>query len=467
MSYAALTQILETTAGALWGPPLMAFLAGTGLYLTIGLRGISVTRLLEALRLMVSPAARGKAAGEGEISPFAALMSAVSSTVGVGNIAGVATAIHLGGPGALAWMWVIGCVGMATKYTEAFLAVRYRVQRDGQFLGGPMYYITLGMGPRWAWLGALYAAFGAVAALGAGAGVQANSISDVLRSSFGINTTFSAVALTLLTFAVIVGGLKRIAAISEVFAPAMIAVFMAFGIGVIALNAERIPDAFALIFGGAVQGTAAVGGFAGAAVAATARYGVARGLFSNEAGLGSAAIMHAASRSHDPVQIGALGMLGVFIDTLVVNSVTGLTIITSGVWMLDITGAPLTAAAFESAFPAVGQVVVTVSLVLFAFTTVIGWCVYGERCAGYLLGTGSAHGYRILWCAALLTGGMAHVDAAWLLTDIMNAMMAVPNLVALLVLSPGVFAATRARLAGGRPLAEPADHPNFPKVLVP
>lgn len=462
MTYDTLTHLLESTAGALWGPPLMALLVGTGFYLTIGLRGVSITRLLEALRFMVSPTARGKTAGEGEISPFAALMSAAAATVGVGNIAGVATAIHLGGPGALAWMWAVGCAGMATKYTEAFLSIRYRVERDGQFLGGPMYYIALGMGSRWAWLGALYATLGAIAALGSGAGVQANSISDVLSSSFGIDTMFSAVALALLTFAVIVGGLKRIAAICEVLAPAMIVLFLVFGVGVIALNAERIPDAFALIFGGAFHGTAAAGGFVGAAVAATARYGIARGLFSNEAGLGSAAIMHAASRSNDPVQIGALGMLGVFIDTLVVNSVTGLTIITSGVWMLDITGAPLTATAFESAFPTVGEIVVVASLVLFAFTTIIGWCVYGERCAGYLFGPRSAHGYRILWCTALLVGGMAHVDAAWLLTDIMNALMTVPNLIALLALSPGVFAATHARLAGGRPLAAPTDLPNFP-----
>lgn len=462
MRNGALFEVLETTANALWGAPLMALLAGAGLYLTVGLRGVSIVRLLEALRLVVSPGARGKAAGEGEISPFAALMGAVSATVGVGNIAGVATAIHLGGPGALAWMWAIGCVGMATKYTEAFLAVRYRIQRDGQFLGGPMYYISLGMGPRWAWLAALYAAFGAIAALGAGAGVQANSISDVLRSSFGVDPAFSTIALTLLTFAVIVGGLKRIAAISEVLAPGMIALFMLFGMGAIALNAERIPNAFALIFGGAFHGTAAAGGFTGAAVAATARYGIARGLFSNEAGLGSAAIMHAASRTNDPVQIGALGMLGVFIDTLVVNSVTGLTIITSGAWMLDITGAPLTAAAFASAFPAAGATVVAVSLILFAFTTITAWCVYGERCASYLLGSRSVPGYRILWCAAVLAGGIAHLDVAWLVTDIMNALMAVPNLVALLVLSPGVFTATRARLAGGQPLATPANIANFP-----
>lgn len=461
MTHEAFAKALESAAGALWGPPLMALLVGTGLYLTIGLRGISFTRLPEALCLMASPAARGKAAGAGEISPFAALMSAVSATVGVGNIAGVATAIHLGGPGALAWMWAVGCVGMATKYTEAFLSIRYRQRNGDQFLGGPMYYIALGMGPGWAWLGAVYAAFGAIAALGAGAGVQANTIADALQSSFSVNTTRSTVALTVLTFAVVVGGLKRIAAISEILAPFMIALFMICGTAVIALNAAHLPGAFTLIFDGAFHGAAAAGGFAGAAVAATARYGVARGLFSNEAGLGSAAIMHAASRSDDPVQIGALGMLGVFIDTLVVNSVTGLTIVVTGAWTLDITGAPLTAAAFASVLPA-GDIVVTLSLLLFAFTTIIGWCVYGERCAGYLLGLHGARGYRILWCAAILAGGMAHLDVAWLVTDITNALMAVPNLIALLALSPGVFAATRARLAGGRPLALPADLPNSP-----
>lgn len=441
-----LLRLLSRTADLVWGIPLMMLLVGTGVYLSVGLRGISVTMLPRALRLTISPAARNTT-GAGEVSPFAALMGAVSATVGVGNIAGVATAIHLGGPGALVWMWATGIVGLGTRYTEAFLAVTHRRQVGDRFLGGPMYYIERGMGRRWLPLAMLYAALAAIAAFGAGAGVQANSITHIVRAAFGVDATVSAAVLCALTFIVIIGGLRRIARVSEYFGPFMILFYVAAGLGVIAANAGDLPRSIALIFRSSFTGTAAVGGFAGAAVSAAARYGVARGLFSNEAGLGSAAILHAASRSNDAVQIGALGMVGVFIDTMIVNSITGLAIVTSGAWMLDLTGAPLTAAAFESAAPNLGGLIVAVGLVLFAFTTVIAWCVYGERCAGYLLGERAVYPYRLAWCAAVFAGGVARLDAVWLVTDIMNALMAVPNLIALLVLGPSVFAATRARLS--------------------
>ncbi|MHB1206316.1 MAG: alanine/glycine:cation symporter family protein, partial [Rhodospirillaceae bacterium] len=273
---------------------------------------------------------------------------------------------------------------------------------------------------------------------------------------FSLPHVYTAVGLTALTFLVLVGGLQRIAAVSEWLAPFMILFFMSVGIGVIAMNAAHIPAALGLTFRSAFTGTAAAGGFAGAAIAQTVRFGIARGLFSNEAGLGSAAILHAASRSNDPVRIGALGMLGACIDTLVVNSVTGLAIIVTGVWIADRTAAPLTALAFESAFPGMGSKVVTLSLALFAFTTIISWSFYGERCMGYLFGPRSASGYRLAWCAAVFAGASASLDVAWLFADIMNALMALPNLIALLALSPVVFAATRARLSGGQPLVSAA-----------
>lgn len=441
-------------ADIVWGPALMALLLGTGFYLTVGLRGISVTRVPEALRLLVSPAARAKAPGAGEISPYAALMSALAATVGVGNIAGVATAIHLGGPGAIFWMWMTAVVGMATKYAETFLAVTYREKVDGHFLGGPMYYIKLGLGPRWTWLGIAFAIFGSFAALGVGASVQANAVADVLHSQFAIPTWLAAIILVAGTFAVLVGGLQRIATVAEYLVPFMILLFMSGAIVVLALNIAALPDAISLIFRSAFSETAAVGGFAGSTIAMAMRFGIARGIFSNEAGLGSAAILHAAAKSDDAVKQGALGMLGTLIDTLIVNSMTGLAIIATGVWMSGATAAPLTASAFESALPGVGGLIVSVSLILFAFTTVLGWSVYGERCAAFLFSARVIKPYRYLWCVAVGIGAVAHLDLVWLVADIMNALMALPNIVALLALSPMIFRVTRERLADGRPLSQ-------------
>lgn len=445
--------MLSSVANVVWGPLLMLLIVGTGIYLTIGLRGMSITRIPEAFRLLFSGEARSQAQGAGEISPYAALMSALSATVGVGNIAGVATAIHLGGPGALFWMWVTALVGMATKYTETFLAITFRESIDGNFLGGPMYYIKLGLGQKWAWLGVCFAIFGTIAALGVGAGIQANAVSDMLRASFNLSPLVSGALLVIATFAVLVGGLKRIAGVAELLVPFMIILFMGSGVLVLTVYAADIPNAVALIFKSAFAGTAMVGGFAGSTVALALRYGVARGLFSNEAGLGSAPILHAAARSDDAVKQGAIGMLGTFIDTLVVNSMTGLAIIVTGVWMSGDTAAPLTASAYESALPGFGGIIVAVSLLLFAYTTVLGWCVYGERCAAFLIGVKAIKPYRYLWCAAVGFGAITKLEIAWLVADIMNAFMALPNLVALLALSPMVFQATRNRLANGRPLS--------------
>ncbi len=455
-----LESVLTAASDFLWGPVTMILILGTGLYLSIGLRGISIRRIPEALRLMVSPAARGEAKGEGEISPFAALMTALSATVGVGNIAGVATAIHLGGPGALFWMWMTALVGMGTKYAETMLAVHYReVSPRGHYLGGPMYYIKHGLGPKWAWLGTLFAIFAATAAFGVGNIVQTNSIADALGAEFGVPFWTTAVALTVLVFAVIIGGVKRIATISSTLIPLMILLYFVGGIFLLVINATEVPAAIELIFTSAFSGTAATGGFAGAAVAAAIRFGVARGIFSNEAGLGTAAIAQAAARSDDPVRNGAIGMLGTFIDSLVVNSMTGIAIITTGVWMSGETGAPLTAMAYNDALPGIGGAIVSISLIFFAFTTILGWSFYGERCAAYLFGDRAIVPYRYLWTLVVPVGALAKLEIVWIFADIMNALMAVPNLLALLLLSPVVFKITRDRLGGGKPLITPKSAP--------
>jgi len=449
----SLESVLIRAADIVWGPLTMALILGTGLYLTIGLRGISITRIPEAFRLLLSPEARGRAPGEGEISPFGALMSALSATVGVGNIAGVATAIHLGGPGALFWMWMAGLVGMATKFSETLLAVSFREKVNGHFLGGPMYYIKLGLGPKWAWLGVCFAVFASIAALGVGAGVQANAAADVMSSQFGITPFITAAVMLLATFAVLVGGLKRIAAVSQLVVPVMIVLYLGAGLIVLTMNFPALPDALELIVRSAFNGTAASGGFAGAGMALAVRFGVARGIFSNEAGLGSASIVHAAARSDDAVKLAAIGMLGTFIDTLMVNAMTGLTIVVTGVWRSGDTAASLTARAFETSLPGYGGLIVAISLVLFAFTTVLGWSVYGERAAAFLAGTAIIRPYRYLWCLAVGAGALSRLDLAWLVADIMNALMALPNLIALLLLSPTIFKLTRDRFQGNQTLA--------------
>jgi AGCS family alanine or glycine:cation symporter len=351
------------------------------------------------------------------------------------------------------WMWMTALVGMATKYAETFLAVTYREKSaGGHYLGGPMYYIKMGLGPKWAWMGTLFAIFASFAAFGVGSGIQANSIADVLESEFQVPLWVTALVLLVAAYAVLVGGLQRLAAVASHMVPSMIVLFMGAGVVVLAINAAKLPDAFMIIVDSAFNGTAAAGGFVGAAVAATMRYGVARGIFSNEAGLGSAAILHAAARSNDAVRMGGIGMLGTFIDTLVVNSVTALVIVSSGAWMSGETGAPLTALAYENVLPGVGGVIVAVSLAVFAFTTILGWCVYGERCAAYLFGDRIIVPYRHVWCLVLPVGAMMHLELIWIIADIMNALMAVPNLIALLLLGSVVFKLTGERLAGGNTL---------------
>jgi AGCS family alanine or glycine:cation symporter len=384
----------------------------------------------------------------GEVSPFAALMTCLAATIGVGNIAGVATAIALGGPGAVFWMWMTALVGMATKYAEVVLAVHYRERdADGRYVGGPMYAIKNGLGRRWAWLGTAFAIFGGVAGFGIGNMVQANSIAAALKTSFDVDPAVTGIVLMVLTGAVVLGGLKRIASVANWLVPFMAIGYVIAGIVVLVVHAADVPAAFITIVTHAFTPTAAVGGFAGAAMMAGIRYGVARGIFSNEAGLGTAGIAQAAGMSSSPVRSGLIGMMGTFFDTIVVCSMTGLAIVVSGAWTTGKTGAELTQVAFRSAMPGIGDEVVAVALAIFALTTIFGWSYYGERCWQFLVGSWTIKPYRILWTVAVFFGAVTHLDLAWTIADTLNALMAVPNLVALLALSPVVVKLTREHLA--------------------
>jgi AGCS family alanine or glycine:cation symporter len=360
----------------------------------------------------------------------------------------VATAVALGGPGAVFWMWMTALVGMATKYAEVLLAVHYRERdADGRWVGGPMYAIRNGLGRRWAWLGTMFAVFGGVAGFGIGNMVQANSIAAAMQTSFSISPTVTGIVLTILTGAVVLGGIKRIAAVANWLVPFMAIGYVVAGLVVLVTHAEKVPAALALIIETAFTGTAAVGGFTGAAMIAAIRYGVARGIFSNEAGLGTAGIAQAAGMSNDPVRSGLIGMMGTFFDTIIVCSMTGLAIVVSGAWESGKTGAELTQVAFQSAMPGIGDEVVAIALGIFALTTIFGWSYYGERCWQFLVGAWTIKPYRVLWTVAVFFGAVTHLDLAWTIADTLNALMAVPNLIALLALSPVVVQLTRAGLA--------------------
>ncbi len=434
--------------GFVWGPVMLALILGTGLFLQLRLGLMPIRRIGTGFRLMWR-GRTGDAGAAGEVSPFAALMTCLAATVGVGNIAGVATAIALGGPGAVFWMWMTALVGMATKYAEVVLAVHFR-ERDeqGRSVGGPMYAIRNGLGRRWAWLGVAFAIFGGLAGFGIGSMVQSNTIVSALGNTFGIDATVIGVVLLVLTAAVVLGGIRRIAAVANKLVPFMIVAYVAAAMTVLVVNAPAIPSAFLLIVRGAFSPTAATGGFAGAAVMAAMRFGIARGIFSNEAGLGSAGIAQAAGQSSDPVKSGLIGMMGTFIDTIVVCSMTALAIVVSGAWQSGETGAALTQLAFESAIPGWGGAVIAVSITVFALTTIFGWAYYGERCWQFLIGVRAIVPYRILWCGAVFAGAVTHLDLAWQLADTLNALMAVPNLIALLLLSPVIVKLTRSAKGG-------------------
>lgn len=443
-----LENIVGEINGIVWGPPMLVAILGTGLFLMTGLKLMPILKLGAGFRLLWQGRQEG-AAETGEISPFNALMTALSATIGTGNIAGVATAVFLGGPGALFWMWCTALVGMATKYAEAVCAVRYReVDELGNHVGGPMYYIKNGLSKKWLWLAPLFAIFGAIAGFGIGNTVQANSVAAVMDGSFGIPKWVTGVVIMLLVGAVLIGGIKRIAQVAGALVPFMAVAYILAGLVVLVINAGAIPGAIALIFTHAFTPVAAEGGFAGAAVWAAIRFGVARGIFSNEAGLGSAPIAHAAATTKNPVRQGMIAMLGTFIDTIIVCSITGLAIIASGAWTTGQTGAELTSAAFEMALPGAGGYLVTFALSIFAFTTLLGWSFYGEKCVEYLFGVKSIVPFRVLWILAVPVGATIDLGFVWLLADTLNAMMALPNLIALLLLSPVIFQLTRDHLAG-------------------
>lgn len=435
-----LLSVLNTVSGWVWGVPTLALILLVGIWLTVIIRGVSITRIPFAFVQLI----RGRSAnGEGTVAPFSALMMSLSATIGTGNIAGVATAIGLGGPGALFWMWCSALFGMATKYAEAVCAVHYREKNaEGKHVGGPMYYIKNGLGKRWLWLAACFAFFGSIAGFGIGNMVQANSVADSLADAFGVNRVITAFVLMILVGAVIWGGVTRIATVAKKLVPLMALSYLVAGVIVLGANFAEIPAAIALVFKSAFSPVAAQGGFAGAAVALAIEKGIARGVFSNEAGLGSAPIAHAAAATDSPVRQGTIAMLGTFIDTLIVCSITGLAIIVSGVWTGTEQGAAMSQAAFNSVLP-YGDKIVSVALVLFAFTTIIGWSYYGERCVEYLFGRGAIRIFRYAWVVAIPVGVMLKLEVVWIIADILNGLMALPNLVALLLLSGVVAKLTR------------------------
>ena len=438
-----LTAIVTAINDFVWGPPMLVLILGTGLFLQMRLKLMPVMRIGTGFR-MIWRGRKPAAGAAGEISPYAALMTALSATVGTGNIAGVATAIAIGGPGALFWMWITALVGMATKYAEVLLAVHYRETDDrGEQTGGPMYAIKNGLGRNWRWLGAAFAIFGGIAGFGIGNMVQANSIADVLRSGFGVSPWVSGVVMTALTGFVLLGGVKRIGAVAEKLVPFMCVGYVAVSLLVLGLYADQIPAAFGLILHHAFNPTAAAGGFVGAGVMMALRYGVARGIFSNEAGLGTAGIAQAAGRTRHAAESGLIGMMGTFIDTIIVCTMTGLVLIVTGAWQSGLKGAVLSSAAFETALPGFGATFLAVAVIVFAYTTILGWAYYGEKCWAYLVGTKSEKPYRLAWTAFVLVGAVTQLDFVWLVSDTLNAFMAFPNLVSLVLLSPVVAKVTK------------------------
>lgn len=424
-----------------WGPPLLILLVGTGIYLSTRLGFLQIIRLPKAFKLIFA-----KSEGEGDISSFAALATALAATIGTGNIVGVATAIKTGGPGALFWMWVAAFFGMATKYAEGLLAIKYRTQDDnGNISGGPMYYIVNGMGKKWKPLAIFFAIAGIlVAFLGIGTFSQVNSITSSLQNSFGFSPEIVSIIIAIIVAVIIFGGIQSISKVSESVVPFMAILYILATLTVIFAHYDNIIPALSQVFKGAFTGTAAVGGFAGAAVKEAIQKGIARGVFSNESGLGSAPIAAAAAKTNEPVEQGLISMTGTFIDTLIICTLTGLSIIVTGQWTVKgLEGAPLTQAAFSTVFGSVGSIALTLCLVLFAFTTILGWSYYGERCFEFLFGTKGIWLYRSIFIIMVAAGGFLKLDLIWIIADIVNGLMALPNLIALLALSPVIFRETK------------------------
>ena len=435
-------KLLDQISGFVWGPPLLLLLVGTGVYLTVIL-GLLQFRLLP-FALKQTFISHKQHDHDGDVSHFGALMTALSATIGTGNIAGVATAMVAGGPGAVFWMWVTALVGMATKYAESLLAVKYRTTNDkGEMSGGPMYFIELGLGRNFKWLAIAFALFGTLASFGIGSSVQANTVADTIYANFGIDKWQVGVALTLFTAVVVLGGIKSIAQASSVIVPIMAVVYILGGIVIIFQHIDLVGQAFALIIREAFSAQSVGGAVLGTAV----RYGVARGLFSNEAGLGSAPIAAAAAKTDHPARQALVSMTGTFLDTIVVCSITGLVLaigyIHAGDTFGDLKGAALTTLYFNNLMPNVGGFIVSFGIVFFAYSTILGWCYYGEKCAAYLFGDKFVVVYRIIYTATVMLGTVLTLDIVWTFADIFNGLMALPNLIALLLLSKVVVSETR------------------------
>lgn len=421
--------------GYVWGWPMIVLLLGTGILLTVLTGAVQFRYLGFALREVLGKL-RQKHTEPGSVTPFQAVATALASTVGVGNIAGVATAISIGGPGSLFWLWVSGLLGMCTKFAEIVIAMDYReADEKGTMRGGAMYTLKNGLGLPWA--GAIFAGLVSLAAFGIGNMVQANSVADSLRATFGISPSVTGIVMAILAAAVILGGIRRIGEVTEILVPVMAVFYLGGGIIILLRFASEVPGAVALVFESAFSGTAATGGFAGATVMMALRYGVARGLFSNEAGLGSAPMVHAAARTDHPVRQGLYGIFEVFVDTILVCTVTGLAILCTGVWTDGTTGAALAGHAFSVGLPGTwGNVVVTTSLVLFAYSTLIGWSYYGETGIVYLFGATAALPYRLLWLVFIYLGAIGSLHLVWDVADTLNGLMALPNLISVLASIP-------------------------------
>ena len=440
-----LSILLNTVSGIVWGPITLSLLLGAGIYLTFGLKAFPITNVAYGFKSLFKKDGKQD---DGDISSAQSLMTALSATVGTGNIAGVATAIFLGGPGAIFWMWITALFGMATKYCEAFLAIYFRERNSkNNIVGGPMYYIKNGLDKKYHFLAYLFAAFGMVAAFGIGNGVQVNSVSQVINIEFGVSQSIIGFIIAVLVAFVILGGIKSIGNVASKLVPIMSLLYVLGGLIIIIDNYSLIPKIFFLIINSAFTETAATGGFAGASISMAVRFGVSRGVFSNEAGLGSSPIAHAAAQTNNPAKQGSISMLEPLIDTLIVCSITAFVVLISGEWLSGINGAALTMSAFNQGLPIFGKYIVVFGLILFAFSTIIGWSYYGEKCAEFIFGEKVIPIYRLLWIIIIPFGAIIKLNLVWLIADIMNGLMAIPNLIALILLSPLVFSKTRELLS--------------------
>lgn len=433
-------ELLNKLDGLLWGPVTIIFLVGTGIFMTGLVRGIQLRHFSYAFGLLSGKYDNPK--DKGEITHFQALSAALSATIGTGNIAGVGTAVAIGGPGAVFWMWVTAFFGMALKYGECLLALKYRhIHEDGSVSAGPMYYIEKGLGQKW--LAMTFAFFAVMASFGIGNMVQANSVAEPLLTYLGVPKIATGIVIGILVFAVIIGGIKRIGHVAAGLVPFMALFYILGSLIVIIANIESVPGAFTLIFHDAFTGSSAAGGFAGSALAQTIRMGVARGVFSNEAGLGSAPIAHGAAKTEEPVREGLVAMLGPFIDTIVICTMTALVIVLTGAYETGLSGADLTAKAFNIGMPVKGGYVVAFGIVIFAFSTAVSWSYYGDRAVEYLFGPKMILPYRTFYCLLLPVGAVFEMNLVWTISDIFNALMAWPNLVALICLSGVILKQTR------------------------